>query len=331
VLTLLELEERGESALPEDGTVVFIQCVGSRDEEHPYCSRVCCANAVKNALALKRRRPDAGVYVLYRDVRTYGLAEEAYRLAREAGVVFLRFDETKKPEVAADGERVRVLHHDAALRDDLTLTADLLVLSAGIEAPKEENKALGEIFKIPTLAEGFFLEAHPKLRPVDFASEGIYLAGLAHGPKTVEEAVDQALAASGRAGTVLWRDELESSAIVSKVDPEKCVSCLTCVRMCPFDAPAPGPEGVVEIASVKCQGCGICAAACPAKAIQLGHFRDEELTAMLQAFGSCGRSCGSSCGGGADDGAARTCPPVGQAPAGECACTQPSGVSGARG
>jgi heterodisulfide reductase subunit A len=270
---------------------------------------------VKNALALKQRHPDAHVYVLYRDVRTYGLAEDAYRAAREAGVVFLRFDDTKKPEAAADGDRVRVLHHDAALREDRTLLADWLVLSAGIEAPKQENKTLADVFKIPTLAEGFFLEAHPKLRPVDFASEGIYLAGLAHGPKTVEESVDQALAAAGRAGTVLWRDELEASAIVSRVDPDKCVSCLTCVRMCPFDAPAPGADGVVEIAAVKCQGCGICAAACPAKAIQLGHFRDDELSAMLEAFGTCGGRCGA---GAAGDAAERS-------------CTQPSGVSGARG
>jgi heterodisulfide reductase subunit A len=308
VLTLLELEEREKIEVPEDGTVVFIQCVGSRDEEHPYCSRVCCANAVKNALALKRERPDVHVYVLYRDVRTYGLAEDAYRAAREAGVIFLRFDETKKPEVWADGEQVHVLHHDPTLRQELPLTADWLVLSAGIEASKADNQALGEIFKIPTLAEGFFLEAHPKLRPVDFASEGIYLAGLAHGPKTVEESVDQALAAAGRAGTVLWRDELESSAIVAHVDAEKCVSCLTCARMCPFDAPAPGEDGIVEIAGVKCQGCGICAAACPAKAIQLGHFRDEEVLAMLDAFGAC--ACGAV---PAADGtlAARTCTPDG--------------------
>jgi heterodisulfide reductase subunit A len=267
----------------------MIQCVGSRDDEHPYCSRVCCATAVKNALALKRRRPDVGIYVLYRDIRTYGLAEEAYRQAREAGVIFLRFEEERKPEVSLEQGGLRVVHHDTVLRGDVTLRPDLLVLSAGIEAPKEDNQLLGEIFKIPTLAEGFFLEAHPKLRPVDFASEGLYLAGLAHGPKTVEEAVDQALAAAGRAGTVLWRNELESSAIVSQVDPEKCVSCLTCVRMCPFDAPAPGPDGIVEIAAVKCQGCGICAAACPAKAIQLGHFRDEEVLAMLDAFGA--RAC----------------------------------------
>ena len=277
VTTLLELEEKGGLDLPANGTAVFIQCVGSRDEEHPYCSRVCCASAVKNALAIKTERPDANVYVLYRDVRTYGLAEDVYRKAREAGVVFLRFDATKKPEVSAAGDKVRVLHHDAALRDDLTLTADWLVLSAGIEADKVANRTLGDVFKIPILAEGFFLEAHPKLRPVDFASEGIYLCGLAHGPKTVDETVDQALAASGRAGTVLWRDELESSAIVSRVDPDKCVSCLTCVRMCPFDAPAPREDnGIVEIASVKCQACTVLRPARPRPSSS--HFRDDELT-----------------------------------------------------
>ncbi|MBI5499645.1 MAG: FAD-dependent oxidoreductase, partial [Deltaproteobacteria bacterium] len=322
VVTLLDVEAKGGLDLPAGGTAVFIQCVGSRDEERPYCSRVCCAGAVKNALAVKTARPDANVYVLYRDVRTYGLAEDVYRKAREAGVVFLRFDAEKKPEVSADGDRVKVVHHDPSLRDDLTLSADWLVLSAGIEADKAANRTLGDVFKIPILAEGFFLEAHPKLRPVDFASEGIYLCGLAHGPKTVDETVDQALAAAGRAGTVLWRDELESSAIVSRVDPEKCVSCLTCVRMCPYDAPAPGADGVVEIASVKCQGCGICAAACPAKAIQLGHFRDDELTEMLRAFGSCGPGCGAPRPAAAGEPAANTCSP-GTAPVGGCACNPP--------
>ncbi|MDI7268602.1 MAG: 4Fe-4S binding protein, partial [Myxococcota bacterium] len=282
-------DPRGKAArvlpLGDGGTVVMIQCVGSRDETHPYCSRVCCAQAVRNSLALKEKHPGARVFVLYRDIRTYGMAEDAYRKAREAGVVFLRFEEGRGPEVEPRDGGLRVVHHDAEMRRDVALDADWVVLSAGIEA-LGDNRATGETLKVPVADDGFFMEAHAKLRPVDFASEGIFLAGMAHGPKNVEEAIAQALAAAGRAGTLLCRTSLEANAVVSHVDPDKCVSCLTCVRMCPVGAPAPRPsDGIVEIPAVSCQGCGICAAACPAKAIQLGKFRDDQILAMVEAFG----------------------------------------------
>ncbi|MBI5526731.1 MAG: FAD-dependent oxidoreductase [Deltaproteobacteria bacterium] len=284
VLTQLEIEERGGVDVPDGGNIVMIQCVGSRVPERGYCSRVCCSQAVKNALAIKKKHPRAGVTVLYRDIRTYGLYEEAYRAAREAGVVFLRFEEDRQPDVASEGDRLSVIHHDAEFGANVMIAADWLVLSAAVEA-LPENRALGEVLKVPVMDDGFFLEAHAKLRPADFASEGIFVAGLAHGPKNADESIAQALAAAGRAGIILSHDTIEANAVVSRVDEEKCISCLTCVRICPYDAPAPRADGTVEIPAVKCQGCGLCAAACPGKAIQLGKFKDEQVEAMITAFG----------------------------------------------
>jgi heterodisulfide reductase subunit A2 len=296
VMTQLELERRGDLPLADGGTVVMIQCVGSRDDGHPYCSRVCCTQAIKNALALKTRYPEARVVVLYRDVRAYGLHELLYREAREAGASFLRYDESRKPDVEVAGpEKLLVVQHDPGLRADVPIEADWVVLSAGIEAAPA-NQTLAQVLKVAVQADGFFLEAHAKLRPVDFASEGLFLAGLAHGPKTADETIAQALAAAGRAGMLLSHGTLEANAVVSKVDRDKCASCLTCVRVCPFDAPKPGADGIVEIPAVACQGCGLCAASCPAKAIQLGKFRDDQILAMVEAFGAIVRQEGT--GGG---------------------------------
>ena len=197
VVTQLEWEERGGREMPDDGNVVMIQCVGSRVPERSYCSRVCSAQAVKNALATKKKLPRAAVTVLYRDIRTYGLDEESYRAAREAGVMFLRFEEDRSPDVTHEGDRLAVVHHDAELGANITLPADWLVLSTAVEA-LPENRVLGETLKVPVMEDGFFLEAHAKLRPVDFASEGIFVAGLAPGPNGSDDAIAQAPAAAGR-------------------------------------------------------------------------------------------------------------------------------------
>jgi heterodisulfide reductase subunit A-like polyferredoxin len=280
VLTQLELERM----LAADGKkasdlneVVMIQCVGSRNEERPYCSRVCCASAVKNALKIKSLNPKARVKVLYRDMRMYGHLEEHYARARHAGVLFLRYEEDRKPVVNRKDGSLELSYYNPVLKEDMTLRPDLLVLSAAI-LPSETEELAG-MLKCSRTTDGFFLEAHMKLRPVDFATDGIYLCGLAHAPKTIDESLSQAAAAVSRACTILSKDQIQVGGIVSVVDPDKCAACLTCVRACPYNVPVINAEGKAEIEMAKCQGCGICASECPGKAIKLQHFTDEQIMA----------------------------------------------------
>jgi heterodisulfide reductase subunit A len=285
VLTQLELESKLAAKgadLAKLKEVLMIQCVGSRNEERPYCSRVCCAEAVKNALTIKSLNPVMRVTVLYRDMRMYSLLEEQYARARNAGVLFLRYEEERKPEVVKKDGRLEVTVYNPVLRENLSFHPDLLVLStATIPADTAE---LASMLKVPRTADGFFLEAHMKLRPVDFASEGIYLCGMAHSPKMIDESLSQAAAAVSRACTILAKDQIQVGGVVSMVDPEKCAACLTCVRVCPYNVPVINQEGVAEIEVAMCQGCGICASECPGKAIRLQHFTDEQIMAKCDVL-----------------------------------------------
>jgi heterodisulfide reductase subunit A-like polyferredoxin len=282
VLTQRQLEDKlAQGALPQaaEPQVVMIQCVDSRNEKNPYCSRVCCSEAVKNALELKRQKPGARVVVLYRDIRTYGFREVYYQQAREAGVLFVRFPEGKEPQVSdAGGLQVKVT--DAGTGRELTLQPDWLVLSTGI-APGTDNPILSGLLRTTLTADGFFLEAHPKLRPVDLANEGEYLAGLAHSPRFIDETIAHAKAVAGRAATILSRAKLDIAGQVAKVDPEGCVACATCVKLCPYGAPMINDLKKAEIQGATCMGCGSCAAECPAHTITLQHQEDGQLTAML--------------------------------------------------
>jgi heterodisulfide reductase subunit A-like polyferredoxin len=264
------------------GDVVMIQCVGSRIEERPYCSRLCCSAAIKNALTIKEANPRSNVFIIYRDIRTYGLLEEYYTRARRAGVIFIRYDLQNKPLVTVEKGALQVTVNDPALADTLTLHPQLLILSSAI-IPRE-NEELASLMKLQRTQEGFFLEAHMKLRPVDLATEGMYLCGLAHSPKPLDESLSQAAAAVSRACTLLAHDTVSVGGMVARVDGDKCAVCLTCVRVCPYAVPFINEEGVAQIDSAKCQGCGSCAAECPGKAIQLQHCEDDEIIAKAGAL-----------------------------------------------
>lgn len=262
------------------GTVVMIQCVGSRDDQHKYCSRVCCSEAIKNSIYIKEKDPEADVYILYRDLRTYTYREVFYRKARELGVKFIHFPDEEYPEVTEENNKLNVRVNDTVIKNYVTIKPDLLILSSGIVANNDINQHISELMKLPLDEHVNFMEAHAKLRPVDFASEGIFVCGLAHSPKNTEENITQALAAAGRAATILSKDSLEVGGVVSVIEEEKCASCLTCLRECIFDAPFIKVNGKTEIEPAKCQGCGNCASACPAGAIQLLTFTDTQEEAL---------------------------------------------------
>ena len=295
VITQRELEERlvsDDGFLKPNGkpkTVVMIQCVGSRDKERPYCSRVCCAEAIKNALKIKELSPHTHVYVLYRDIRTYGFKEEYYTRARKLGVAFVRYEEDRKPEVASNGQGLQVTVFDQTLGMPFTIAADTVVLSAGIQ-PHEDNKQLAQLIKVPLNSEGFFLEAHMKLRPVDFMTDGAFLCGLAHSPKNIEETILQAQAAAARASTILSRDSIELEGNISHVVDASCDGCAYCVDTCPYKAISMveymwrgGVKKVVETNDSSCKGCGCCQATCPKNGIFVYGFTLAEIEAQIHA------------------------------------------------
>jgi heterodisulfide reductase subunit A-like polyferredoxin len=263
--------------------VVMVQCVGSREKEHPWCSRICCTEAVKNALKLKSINPKANVYVLYRDMRTYGFKEKLYRDAREAGVMFVRFDPDTKPEVASADGRLHVSVYDPVLQRRLGINADMLVLSAGV-VPSKSNHDIGQLLKVPLNEDGFFLEAHMKLRPVDFTTRGVFMAGMAHSPRRIPETVAQAYAAAARACSIISHKELMTEAVVAEVNPRWCTGCGMCEEICQYEAARLNPAtGKSEVTAVLCQGCGACAAACPSEAIKLKGFEAKNVISMVDA------------------------------------------------
>jgi heterodisulfide reductase subunit A-like polyferredoxin len=265
-------------------TCVMIQCVGSRSPEHPYCSRVCCGEAVRNALKLKEIRPQAKIFILYRDIRTYGLKEIYYKKARDLGVQFIRFEPERPPEVAADGEGLLVTVFDQNLKVPIRLKADYLALSAAIR-PHPVSGEIAQLFKLPLDADGFFMEAHQKLKPLDFASNGIFLCGLAHSPKFIEESIAQAQGAAARTLGVLAQEAMYVGGAVAEVDAQKCIICLTCMRTCPYGVPrVDHGEGVIAIDPAACHGCGNCASACPRKAIEVMHHRDKQFLSKIGAI-----------------------------------------------
>jgi len=270
-------------------TVVMIQCVGSRDKESPYCSRVCCTEAIKNALRIKALSPQTHVYVLYRDIRTYGFKETFYTKARQQGVTFVRYEEDRKPEVSRNGVELQVTVYDQTLGMLMMIPADLVVLSAGIH-PHKDNRTIAQFLKVPLNSEGFFLEAHMKLRPVDFMTDGVFVCGMAHSPKSIEECILQAQAAAARATAVLARDSLELEANVSQVVDESCDGCAYCVDTCPYKAITlleymwqGAVKKIVETNETSCKGCGCCQATCPKNGIFIRGFTLDQIRAQVEA------------------------------------------------
>ncbi|MTI82139.1 MAG: CoB--CoM heterodisulfide reductase iron-sulfur subunit A family protein [Firmicutes bacterium] len=286
VKTLLELEtEIADGQLDKVNNVVLIQCVGSRDSERPYCSRICCTKSIKTALKIKERRPEAKVYILYRDIRTYGFYEDLYTEARQKGVIFIRYSEDNKPVVenVEDGLRVTVTDH--VLGEPVEIYTDEIGLASAIVPPVENNQKLSKFYKVPLNEDKFFLEAHLKLRPVDFSTEGVFMCGLSHGPKNLEENISQAKAAAGRAATVLAKDQITVEGKSAVVDKKKCSACGTCEQICPAKAiKVDEEEQAAVVNEALCKGCGACSSSCRCGAINVKGCTDEQIMAMLSAL-----------------------------------------------
>ncbi|TKB27936.1 FAD-dependent oxidoreductase [Desulfopila sp. IMCC35006] len=284
VLTQTQLGDRlAEKGASDLDSVVMIQCVGSRNDERPNCSRICCQSAVKNALAIKKSSPDTQVFILYRDMRLYGQMEDYYTEARKQGVIFVRYYKENPPVAKASDEGVLVTVRDHILQRDVEICADVLVLSAGV-VPNISDELTSKM-KLNANPEGYFLEAHVKLRPVDMGTDAVFLCGTAHGPKLISEAIVQANAAAARAVTFLSKDEIKLSAIKAEVFPDHCVKCLTCVRSCPFEVPQFNvAAGEIQIDPALCQGCGVCACVCPRQAINLNNYEDNQITCEIETL-----------------------------------------------
>ena len=289
ILTSLELDRKfldKDPALKKINTAVFIQCVGSREPERPYCSRVCCTHAVDSALQLKKLNPGMGVFVLYRDIRTYGEREYIYKEAREAGVIFIRYSLNRKPQVNLKDGRLLVKTTDPIIGRPVEIETDLITLATAIVPNRDEQ--LANFFKVSLNADGFFVERHAKLGPSEFATDGVFLCGLAHYPKPIDESIAQGRAAASRAITLLAQKTIHTSGNIAETNPVLCSQCGVCVSVCPFSAPSFAEEGPfsgrAQINPVLCKGCGLCVASCRSGAIHLKGFDNDQIFAQIFAL-----------------------------------------------
>jgi len=285
VMTQHELEEEIAKGEFKAQSVVMIQCVGARTKERPNCARICCGQAIKNALKIKDISPETEVYILYKDVRSYGFKEDFYREAAAKGVLFINYDDDRKPKVTNEEGKLTVTFWEPIIKEQIEIEPDIVALSAAI-IPNPDNKHIGEMLKVPLTKDGFFLEAHMKLRPVDFQTDGIFLCGMAHSPKFIDESISQACAAAARAATILSKKTLEMEGIVANVNEDLCSGCRICEHLCPYGAIEMKEENrtvTAHVIEALCKGCGVCGAACPTKAITLRHFTTEEIMSQVKA------------------------------------------------
>lgn len=290
VMTQLELERqlKRHADVFRGKRVAMIQCVGSREPNRMYCSRLCCTQATRNAIHLKELDPDIQITVFYREMRTYGMNELYYQKARQLGIDFVRYDIEDKPLVTADEEdptKINIEFYEPLIGQRMSVKADYLVLSAAIEADKDNNIGLSQMLKVPLNQDGFFLEAHMKLRPVEFATDGVFLCGLAHAPKNADETIAQAQGAAARAAAILAKEYITTDGMVAKVNRFLCVGCGICESICPYKAIAVDPQlSVAVVNAALCKGCGLCSATCRPGAVDLQGFDDNEILAQLDAL-----------------------------------------------
>jgi len=285
IMTQHELEEKIAEGSFKAKNVVMIQCVGARNEERPNCARICCGQAIKNALKIKEASPKTEVYILYKDMRAYGFKEDYYREAATKGVLFVNYEDERKPQVVNENGKLKVAFWEPVLGEKVEIEPDIVVLSAAT-IPNPNNKHLAEMLKVPLTKDGFFLEAHMKLRPVDFATDGVFLCGMAHSPKYIEESIAQACAAAARATTILSKPTLEMEGIIANVSEDLCSGCRICELLCAYGAiEMKEKEGksTAHVIEALCKGCGVCSTACPTKAITMGHFTTQEILAQVKA------------------------------------------------
>jgi heterodisulfide reductase subunit A len=285
VITQHELEEKLAEGEFRAKNVVMIQCVGARNEERPNCARICCGQAIKNALKIKELSPETEIYVLYKDLRVYGFKEDYYREAAAKGVIFVSYEDERKPQVVNEKDTLKVSFWEPTMKEEMEVEPDLLILSAAT-IPNPDNKHVAEMLKVPLTKDGFFLEAHMKLRPVDFATEGVFLCGMAHSPKYIEESIAQACAAASRAATILSKPTLEMEGTIANVSEDLCSGCKMCEYLCAYGAiemKEKDGKPTAHVIEALCKGCGVCGAACPTKAITMAHFTTEEILAQVKA------------------------------------------------
>jgi heterodisulfide reductase subunit A len=279
-ITQLELETLFKTNQFNAKNIVMIQCVGSRNEERPYCSNICCMTALKNAKYIKETNPDANITILYRDIHcSHTYQEELYREVRKLGVIFTRYMPENLPKVTDEG----VVYYNRSLQADIDIPADLVVLTTPLIA-RSESKELSQMLKVPIDENGFFLEAHVKLRPIDFSNDGIFVCGSCKWPTNISEAIAQGLGAAARVSRIISKDQVTVEGAVSEIDQEKCISCEICIKVCPYKAIFKNDEQKVLVQKVLCKGCGVCSSTCPQLAIEMHHFTSDQVFSQISAL-----------------------------------------------